>query len=382
MNLTSSKGRWVTCYIELPEGYDAADILCDTVKLNGAVRCEKSDIGDYDKDGIPDIMVKFDREQVASLLQPADAVTVTVDGMAGSVRFTGTDVIRVIEEGKTEGKNAEIPVLAYAEPAPDNAETTAVYYFHCDHLGTPQAITDKNGNIVWKADYKPFGEITLTTAAVENNFRFPGQFYDAETGLHYNWHRYYDAGTGRYLMSDPVGLEGGMNLYVYVLNNPVNMKDSSGLFSTYAHTVITSYILAEFTTDQKIINRINEGNIYVDRLSNQQNNSQHGMRDIGERKYDAESDSIDFQNNRLRRAAESANRGDCDQALFELGQGLHSIQDVIAHDFITLPGHANPGYFYRDVYPTEDQFDRSVRRSRMYIGIFVRMLENSCECLK
>ena len=226
LNLKSYKGTWVTCYIELPEEYDAADILCGTVKLNGAVPCEKSDAGDYDKDGIPDIMVKFDREKVASLLQPADTVTVTVDGMA-----------------KTEGKNAEIPVLAYAEPAPDNAETTAVYYFHCDHLGTPQAITDKNGNIVWKADYKPFGEITLTTAAVENNFRFPGQFYDAETGLHYNWHRYYDAGTGRYLTPDPIGLEGGINLYAYVMNNPVRFSDLFGLILLYQSPKIKNAII-------------------------------------------------------------------------------------------------------------------------------------------
>ena len=66
LNLTSYKGRWVTCYIELPEGYDAGDILCDTVKLNGTVLCEKSDAGDYDKDGIPDIMVKFDRRRSQS----------------------------------------------------------------------------------------------------------------------------------------------------------------------------------------------------------------------------------------------------------------------------------------------------------------------------
>ncbi len=223
------KGKWVTCYIELPEEYDAGEILCGTVKLNGAVPCEKSDAGDYDKDGIPDIMVKFDREHAAGIFQPADAVTVTVDGMAGSVRFTGTDVIRVIDEGKSKGKNTGTPLTADAGYALNNAETTAVYYFHCDHLGTPQAITDENGSVVWKADYKPFGEITLTTAAVENNFRFPGQFYDAETGLHYNWHRYYDAGTGRYLTPDPIGLEGGINLYAYVMNNPVNMIDPFGL---------------------------------------------------------------------------------------------------------------------------------------------------------
>ncbi len=194
---------------------------------------KKSDAGDYDKNGIPDIMVKFDREKAASLLQPADTVTVTVDGMAGSVRFVGTDVIRVIDEGKGKGKNTGMPLAADAGYALNNAETTAVYYFHCDHLGTPQAITDKNGNIVWKADYKPFGEATLTTAAVENNFRFPGQYFDAETGLHYNYYRYYDPKLGRYLRADPIGLAGGINLYVYVWNSPIDLADPYGLLSLW-----------------------------------------------------------------------------------------------------------------------------------------------------
>jgi RHS repeat-associated protein len=58
---------------------------------------------------------------------------------------------------------------------------------------------------------------------------YPGQYFDAETGLHYNYHRYYDPGTGRYLTPDPIGQAGGINLYSYVLNNPVNSVDTKGL---------------------------------------------------------------------------------------------------------------------------------------------------------
>ena len=58
----------------------------------------------------------------------------------------------------------------------------------------------------------------------------PGQYYDAETGLHYNWHRYYDPDTGRYLTPDPIGLEGGINPFLYTSNNPVNYIDPYGLF--------------------------------------------------------------------------------------------------------------------------------------------------------
>ena len=64
---------------------------------------------------------------------------------------------------------------------------------------------------------------------MQNNLRFPGQYYNAETGLHYNWNRYYDPETGRYLSPDPIGLDGGLNLYAYVENDPVNWSDPEGL---------------------------------------------------------------------------------------------------------------------------------------------------------
>ncbi|MEZ4527769.1 MAG: RHS repeat-associated core domain-containing protein [Desulfobacterales bacterium] len=86
-----------------------------------------------------------------------------------------------------------------------------------------------SGILVWEAGYMPFGEARVLVSDVENNLRFPGQYFDSETGFHYNWHRYYDPDTGRYLTPDPIGLEGGINLYAYVDGNPVNWADPEGL---------------------------------------------------------------------------------------------------------------------------------------------------------
>ena len=105
----------------------------------------------------------------------------------------------------------------------------AVYYFHNDHLGTPQVLTDDTQAIAWKAAYTPFGEAVASIATVENPFRFPGQYYDQETGLHYNYFRYYNPQTGRYITPDPIGLNGGINLFSYVEGNPVNWVDLLGL---------------------------------------------------------------------------------------------------------------------------------------------------------
>ena len=100
---------------------------------------------------------------------------------------------------------------------------------HNDHLGTPQKMTDASGTVVWAADYKPFGEVNITTNTITNNLRFPGQYYDAETGLHYNRYRDYNPALDRYIEWDPIGLKGNdLNLYAYV-RNPLRFIDPWGL---------------------------------------------------------------------------------------------------------------------------------------------------------
>lgn len=94
-------------------------------------------------------------------------------------------------------------------------------------------MTDAAGVVVWQARYDSFGNADIQVEAVTSNLRFPGQYYDAETGLHYNFNRYYDPRLGRYLRTDPLGLDGGdVNLYAYCMGNPVTGMDVMGLEMT------------------------------------------------------------------------------------------------------------------------------------------------------
>ncbi len=98
-------------------------------------------------------------------------------------------------------------------------EERKVYYFHTDQIGTPLEMTDREGQIVWQATYKAWGVVEkLAVNEVEQNLRFQGQYFDDETGLHYNTFRYYDPEVGRFVTQDPIGLSGGTNLYHYAAN--------------------------------------------------------------------------------------------------------------------------------------------------------------------
>ncbi|AXC82452.1 RHS repeat protein [Salmonella enterica subsp. salamae] len=114
--------------------------------------------------------------------------------------------------------------------APAYTPARKIHLYHCDHRGLPLALIDVKGRIAWRAEFDEWGNVLLEDNPdnLQQLIRLPGQQYDEESGLHYNRHRYYDPGQGRYITQDPTGLMGGWNLYKYPLN-PVSGIDPLGL---------------------------------------------------------------------------------------------------------------------------------------------------------
>ena len=119
------------------------------------------------------------------------------------------------------------------------------YWAHLNQIGAPVRLTDADGAVVWAAEYEPFGKTVALDEdpdgddeAVTMNFRFPGQYYDAETSLHYNWHRYYDPTAGRYLQAESgmifkIPLKSTLRRelsYTYTVNNPLVYYDLNGFW--------------------------------------------------------------------------------------------------------------------------------------------------------
>lgn len=131
-----------------------------------------------------------------------------------------------------------VPVAVIWPPmTPGNPGGTVdrLVYLTVDHLNTPRRATDAQGVVVWQWQGEAFGADLPDEDADRDgrrtviNLRFPGQYFDAESRLHYNWHRYYDPQVGRYTQSDPIGLAGGINTYAYVEGNPISDADPDGL---------------------------------------------------------------------------------------------------------------------------------------------------------
>jgi RHS repeat-associated protein len=276
---------WVDQYVEIEHGFVDIHATFNGQDVNDAPVYLFSDRGSY--------LGKFDRTDTmgrATFLIPEGSYKFRVD--YNNSRYW-SDVINVIphEENGIDLALEQLALNLTNDPNPDriegvipiykhegirvasigslvgilsqtmvaNTPSPAVYYYHNDHLGIPQLMTNENGVVVWEADYYPFGEANIQMqGGVVNNFRFPGQYYDNETGLHFNYHRFYDPITGRYLTPDPIGQLGGIYLYTYAVNNPVNYIDPFGL-TTIMITIDRNLVTTNSTIGDLTVNLNTKG---------------------------------------------------------------------------------------------------------------------------
>ncbi|WP_197324815.1 RHS repeat domain-containing protein [Ralstonia solanacearum] len=154
---------------------------------------------------------------------------------SGATRYVYDEAGHLIGEYDQSGNAIQETVYLDDTPVATVKNGTA-YYIYADQIDTPRVITDTNNLMVWRWDQTdPFGatlpdENPTSLGAFTYNLRFPGQVYDAETGKHYNVNRDYDPAGGRYIQSDPIGLNGGQwSTYAYVNGEVTRATDPTGL---------------------------------------------------------------------------------------------------------------------------------------------------------
>jgi RHS repeat-associated protein len=170
---------------------------------------------------------------------PSICTTGGNNGATLTIVTAGTCTVTANQAGNDNYSAAAPQTVSISITPPVVNAPAQLYFIHPDHLGTPRVITKATDNTKvweWKND-DPFGNNLPDenpngvngATPFQYNLRFPGQYFDVETGTYFNWNRDYDPATGRYVQSDPIGLRGGINTYRYALNNPLLYIDPTGL---------------------------------------------------------------------------------------------------------------------------------------------------------
>jgi RHS repeat-associated protein len=284
-----------------------------------------------------------------------------------------------------------------------------MYAIHTDHLGTPQVVTDDRQQVVWQAETNPFGLAKITYAAMaadtgtrfELPLRLPGQVYDDETGLHYNYYRDYDPTLGRYTTPDPIGLHGGLNPYSYVSNNPLVNVDPLGLYQSDIHYYMTFFLAmaagidyeaariialaAQYVDDNLQTQPVDESNLFTIMASPMWNQNQLAKYHFvlwetgpdGKAIFSTSSDITKHSSTQLDQLLDAAKKAPTRCASLQFfGEYLHTFEDTFAHrDRNNVPfgvnngfGHgsngSNPDYTYDDAPDVTGPLSWHVRADR------------------
>ncbi len=274
-----------------------------------------------------------------------------------------------------------------------------VYYLHTDALGTPRLASDSAQRIAWRDNTNAFGdkiedegkdadkkskdakakeskepkETEDDENEIKVNLRFAGQYYDKETGLHYNWNRYYDPKVGRYISSDPIGLAGGLNAYLYAKADPLRYTDSLGLFAGDGHSILTQDALsgdACFDTNDLAMRTQNVD--YVSGSQSPANAHWHAMRDgtSGESAIDAERRYDNYVEEQIRSCSVDG-----------LARALHAVQDSAARGhkgFQSWSGGVPSGsHTQSDFFPSANEWQEALQKSRDV----VQRIKERCSCI-
>jgi len=249
-----------------------------------------------------------------------------------------------------------------------------IYSYHNAPDGTPLIITDEKANIVWRADYKPFGEEQSTSGTIENTKQFIGKEMDVETGLIYINHRYYDPKRGQFLTPDPIGPVNPwnsktnyemlhnpqrLNPYAYGLNNPYKYIDVDGQWPSkiiLIHQASINRVLSGLPARDRVI--LNERQVAMDNDQSSAGAFMHAMRAPRQSDVQAWEAANTFVRNELAIARQLEKSGRHDEALIHVGNAMHTIQDS------TSPPHMgyqewdeNSSIWSKGVHTEKEAFD-------------------------
>jgi RHS repeat-associated protein len=252
-----------------------------------------------------------------------------------------------------------------------NGTNISIYYVHTDHLGTPRKITRPYDNgLMWRWDLNTFGSLAPNSnpaglGTFTYNLRFPGQYSLNESGLFYNYFRDYDPTMGRYIESDPIGMNGSTaSTYAYTDNNSVNHADPLGLFTSDQHAAMSFEVLSNDPAMLPCLTEVITGSVMLDFLPGSQTvpfSYWHAMAQPGQSAAAAETQSNDFINEQI---------GKCNCRA--LGYALHTAQDSAAwgHHYKTYYGWVGALHIMGDYFPLPGARAKAIARSKSVVNGF------------